>query len=136
VEYRQLRILLWVVIFWIGYFPMSRYKALRGIIACLCVHLELVLTSMIILFELHSQPVGMVWAARVESRCHHALQWLFSAPCTGSASPGIPPDLIDVGAHVCPSPSEESEGDRNGEYRRGLEGTEKLGKFKILRQSS
>ena len=27
-----LRILLWVVIFWIGYFLMSRYKALSGVI--------------------------------------------------------------------------------------------------------
>ena len=47
-----LRILLWVVIFWIGYFLMSRYKALSGVIVILsCSSRTCAFTSMSILFR-------------------------------------------------------------------------------------
>ena len=132
-----LRILLWVVIFWIGYFLMSRYKALSSVIV-----IPLVFIS-ILCFYFDEYPVpnyilsqlGWVWAALGLSLAATMLvQWLFSAPTAlDLLRQAFRQILIDV-ERACLSLAfggnlKVIEMGNIGEV---LKQTEKLGKFKIL----
>ena len=91
-----LRILLWVVIFWIGYFLMSRYKALSSTIVIPLVFISL----LCFYFDEYPAPnyilsqVGWVWAALGLSLAATMLVQMAVQRThrTGSASPGIPLD--------------------------------------------
>ena len=132
-----LRILLWVVIFWIGYFLMSRYKALSGAIVIPLVFISL----LCFYFDEYPAPnyilsqVGWVWAALGLSLAATMLvQWLFSAPTAlDLLRQAFRQILIDV-ERACLSLAfggnlKVIEIGNIGEV---LKQTEKLGKFNIL----
>ena len=132
-----LRILLWVVIVWIGYFLMSRYKALSSVVVTPLVFIS------ILCFYFDDYPVpnyilsqlGWVWAALGLSLAATMLvRWLFSAPTAlDLLRQAFRQILIDVERACLPlALGPNLKMIEIGNIGEVLKQTEKLRKFKIL----